>query len=103
MKIKLNFNENEKSLIVKSLTLLRNYLYTQSRSTTPVDEILLKMDNDYCLIVDEYENGIIINALNNFRYKLKSQNESRAEVNDVLLKIIDVSEKRNNFIKGYER
>lgn len=102
MKRKFNFNENEKSLIVKSLNLLRNYLYMQNRPTTPVDEILIKMDN-HCLMVDEYENGIIINALNNFRYKLKSQNESRAEVNEVLLKIIDKSEKRNHFIKGYER
>ncbi len=91
-KIRYDFSMEEKSVIIKSLNLLRNYLSAQDRSTDSIDEILSKLDS-HKVAFDKFELGIIINALNNYRYKLKSMNESRSDVNELLLKIIDDTEK----------
>lgn len=91
--IRYEFTLNESNLIIKSLTLLRNYLSNQDRSTESVDEIIIKLTDYGKTDMDKYELGIVINALNNYRYKLKSMNESRNDINELLLRLLDDSEK----------
>ena len=98
-KIKFEFDENEKGIIINSLSLLRNYLQSQERSTDSIDEILLKLSDKHKVELDTFDSKIIINALNNLRYKLKSQNQSRSDVNDILLKMIDETDKKKVLIR----
>lgn len=93
-KIKLELSEPEKSLIVKALTMFRNYLTAQDRSTDSVDEIILKISDKRKVELDTFDAGIVINALNTMRYKLKNENQPRTEVNDILLKMIDETDKK---------
>lgn len=92
-KIRFDLTDVEKSIITKSLNMLRNYLSAQERSTDSVDEILVKVNNNK-VDLDSFDAKIIINALNNLRYKLKSDNQPRGEVNDILLKMIDETDKK---------
>lgn len=97
-KIKLDINEEEKSLIVKSLNLLRNYLSAQDRSTDSIDEILLKLSK-HKIELDSFDAKIIINSLNNYRYKLKNEGLPRSNVNDILLKMIDETDKKKLLLR----
>ncbi len=96
-KIKFDLTDVEKSIITKSLNMLRNYLSTQKRSTESVDEILIKV-NSHKVELDSFDSKIIINALNNMRYKLKSNNQPRTDVNDIILKMIDETGKKKRLI-----
>lgn len=96
-KIKFDLTDVEKSIITKSLNMLRNYLSAQERSTDSVDEILVKI-NSHKVELDTFDSKIVINALNNMRYKLKSNNQPRGEVNDILLKMIDETDKKKVLI-----
>lgn len=96
-KIKFDLTDVEKSIITKSLNMLRNYLSAQERSTDSVDEILVKI-NSRKVELDIFDSKIVINALNNMRYKLKSNNQPRGEVNDILLKMIDETDKKKVLI-----
>ena len=96
-KIKFDLTDAEKSIITKSLNMLRNYLSAQERSTDSVDEILVKI-NSRKVELDTFDSKIVINALNNTRYKLKSNNQPRGEVNDILLKMIDETDKKKALI-----
>ena len=96
-KIKFDLTDVEKSIITKSLNMLRNYLSAQERSTDSVDEIIVKI-NSHKVELDTFDSKIVINALNNMRYKLKSNNQPRGEVNDILLKMIDETDKKKVLI-----
>ena len=96
-KIKFDLTDAEKSIITKSLNMLRNYLSAQERSTDSVDEIIVKI-NSRKVELDTFDSKIVINALNNMRYKLKSNNQPRGEVNDILLKMIDETDKKKVLI-----
>ena len=96
-KIKFDLTDVEKSIITKSLNMLRNYLSVQERATDSVDEIIVKI-NSHKVELDTFDSKIIINALNNMRYKLKSNNQPRGEVNDILLKMIDETDKKKVLI-----
>lgn len=98
-KIKLELCDTEKDLIVKSLTMFRNYLTAQDRATDSVDEIILKVSDKRKVELDIVDTGIVINALNNMRYKLKSENQPRTGVNDILLKMIDGTGKKKLILR----
>lgn len=98
-KMKLELCDNEKTLIIKSLTMFRNYLSAQDRSTDSVDEIILKLSDKRKVELDTFDAGIIINALNTMRYKLKNENQPRTEVNDILLKMIDETDKKKLILR----
>lgn len=88
-KIRFDLTDNERTTIIKSLNLLRNYLATQERSTASVDEILLKMSDSHRFELDTFDARIVINSLDIMRTKLKHENQPRGELNDILLKVID--------------
>lgn len=96
--VKLLLSESEKSLIIKSLTMFRNYLTAQDRSTDSVDEIILKISDKKKVELDTFDAGIVINALNTMRYKLKNENQPRTEVNDILLKMIDETDSKKKLL-----
>ena len=98
-RIKLDLSDNERTIIIKALNLLRNYLKIQERSTDFIDEIILKVSDKSKLNIDTFDFKIIINALNTMRYKLKSENQPRGEVNDILLKLIDETEGKKTTIR----
>lgn len=102
-KIKFDFKDEERSLIIKALNMFGNYLSAQDKSTDSVDEILLKLEDTSKVELDKYEMGTTINALNSYRYKLKSMNMPRTEVNDILLKMIDETDKKKVFSKTLTR
>lgn len=97
-KIRFDLTDNERTTIIKSLNMLRNYLSAQERSTDSIDEILLKVRDGHRVELDTFDAKIIINALNTMRYKLKSDNQPRGEVNDILLKMIDETESKKKLI-----
>lgn len=98
-KIKFDLTDNERTLIITSLNMLRNYLVAQERSTDSVDEIILKISDKSKIELDSFDAKIIINSLNNMRYKLKSENQPRSEVNDILLKMIDETDKKKLILR----
>ncbi len=98
-KVKLEFENNERGLIVKSLIDLRNSFSIQGESTDFVDGIMVKFSSSLKINLDKYELGIIINALNNYRHKLKDMNKSRSVVNDLLMKIINDNSKKKLLIE----
>ena len=105
-KLKFDLNDNEKNIILKSLTMFRNYLIAQDRSTESVDEIISKVNEKRKVELDTFDAGIVINALNTMRYKLKNENQPRTDVNDILLKMIDENDKKKLILrktKGNER
>ena len=102
-KIKFEFLDEERTMIVESLNLLRNYLTAQDRATESIDEIILKFENTCKVEFDKIELGITINALDNYRHKLKSMNQSRTMVNEVLLRLIDQDSKKKVFIRTLTR
>lgn len=102
-KIKLEINDGEKTLIIKSLTMFRNYLSAQDRSTDSVDEIILKLSDKKKVELDVFDAGIVINALNTMRYKLKNENQPRTDVNDILLKMIDETDKKKLILRKHTR
>lgn len=100
-KIKIELCDEERNTILKALTMFRNYLSAQDRTTDSVDEIILKMCDKSKLELDALDAGIVINALNNMRYKLKNENEPRTEVNDILLKLIDETGKKKLILRKF--
>lgn len=96
MKNELKFEllDEEKNIILNSLTMFRNYLSAQDRPTDSVDEIILKVNDKRKFEIDTFDAGIVINALNTMRYKLKNENRPRTEVNSILLKIIEQTDKK---------
>lgn len=97
--MKLDLSDSEKVLIIKSLTMFRNYLTAQDRSTDSVDEIIMKMRDKRKVELDTFDAGIVINALNTMRYKLKNENQPRTDVNDILLKMIDETDKKKLILR----
>ena len=93
-KIRFDLTDNERTIIIKSLNMLRNYLSAQQRSTASVDEIIVKVSEHHKVDLDIFDAKIVANALNNMRYKLKSDNQPRSDVNDILLKVIDETDKK---------
>lgn len=93
-KIKLELCENEKDIIIKSLTMFKNYLTAQDRANDSIDEIILKINDKSKVSLDSFDAGIVINALNTMRFNLKNENQSRTDVNDILLKMIDETDKK---------
>ena len=71
-KIRFDLTDSERTIIIKSLNMLRNYLSAQERSTDSVDEIILKVSDNHKVELDTFDSKIIINALNTMRYKLKN-------------------------------
>lgn len=97
-KIKFDLSDSERTIIIKSLNMLRNYLAAQERATNSVDEIILKVSDKNKVELDTFDSKIIINALNTMRYKLKSDNQPRNEVNDILLKMIDETDSKKKLL-----
>lgn len=87
--IKFEFYGNEKSLTIKSLSILRNELLSQERDVAVIDDILFKFSDNNKVELDRYEVNIVINALNQLRTDLKNNNESPNEVNNLILKLIE--------------
>ena len=101
-KIKLELCDTERKLIIASLTMFKNYLIAQDRSTDSIDEIIIKLSDKSKIELDTFDAGIVINALNT-RYKLKSENQPRTEVNDILLKMIDETDKKKLILRKTAR
>lgn len=102
-KIKIEFNDNERSLILESLNNMRNQLTLEQRTTEPIDDILLKFNNETKIEFEKNECLIVINSLNNFRNKLKNENKSPSDVNDIILRIISETDKKRFFKEDNER
>lgn len=98
-KLKLELFDSERKLILSSLTMFKNYLTAQDRSTDSIDEIIIKINDKSKIELDTFDAGIVINALNTMRYKLKSENQPRTEVNDILLKMIDETGKKKLILR----
>ena len=98
-KLKFDFSDDEKSLVIKALSMLRNILISQNRATIAVDEILLRLGDKNKIELDRIETNIIINALNNLRKFIKTEHQSPTDVNDVLLKLIDETDKKKVFLR----
>ena len=92
--IKLDFNEDERILIFKSLNILRNNLLLENRDTAVLDDILLKFSDNHKTELDKYEINIVINALNGLRTDIKNRNEYPGEVNDLILRLINENSKK---------
>lgn len=93
-KIKFDFSDRDKVIIINSLNLLRNHLRSQNKDESIVDELLQKLTDKSKVELDIVDSKIIINSLENLRHKLKSQNEPRGDVNDLLLRIINETDKK---------
>ena len=90
--IKYEFEDTERTIIMKSLNMLRDYLTSQDRPTDSVDNLLIKVNSKSKLEVDIYDAKIIIFALNNLRLKYKNENssrEDRMELSKVMDKLIE--------------
>lgn len=92
--IKFDFSNAEKSLIIKSITMLRNDLLSQERDVAVVDDILLKFSDSSRVELDIYEYKIVINALNNLRTSIKEQKQSPIEVSNIILRMIEENGKK---------
>ncbi|MBO5183086.1 MAG: hypothetical protein J6B64_01680 [Bacilli bacterium] len=93
--IKYEFEDTERTIIMKSLNMLRDYLTSQDRPTDSVDNLLIKVNSKSKLEVDIYDAKIIIFALNNLRLKYKNENssrEDRMELSKVMDKLIEGTE-----------
>lgn len=93
-KIKFDYNSDEKSIIIKSITMLRNELLSQERDVAVVDDILLKFSDGNRVELDVYEYKIVIGALNNLRTSIKEQQQSPIEVSNIILRMIDENSKK---------
>lgn len=102
-KLKFEFSDNEKSLILEALNIFRNNLALHGRTTYAIDEILIKIGDKSKVEFDRIETNIMINALNNFRFFIKLKQQSPNEVNDILLKIISETDKKSIFKEASER
>jgi len=92
--IKIEFTGDEASLILNSLSTLRNQLLEEQRDVGVIDDILIKYSDGLKVELDRYETNIIINSLNQLRNNLKNNNESPMEVNDLILKLINENSKK---------
>lgn len=102
-KIKFSLDNEEKVLIVNSLTVLKESLIEQNISTDSVEEIISKISSKPTLELDILDSKIVIKALYEMRGKLKEEEKPHTSVNNVLLKMIDVTNKKENFKKGMTR
>ena len=92
--IKFDYNSDEKALIIKSITMLRNELLSQERDVAVVDDILLKFSDGNRVELDVYDYKIVISALNNLRTSIKEQNQSPIEVSNIILRMIEQNGKK---------
>lgn len=97
--IKFDFNNIEKSLIIKSMTMLRNNLLSQERDVAVVDDILLKFSDNDRVELDIYEYKIVIGALNNLRTSMKEQQQLPIEVSNIILKMIEENGKKKTLLR----
>ena len=93
-KIKFDYNSDEKSIIIKSITMLRNELLSQERDVAVIDDILLKFSDGNRVELDIYEYKIVIGALNDLRTSIKEQQQSPIEVSNIILRMIDENSKK---------
>ena len=100
---KFDFNDDERIIIIKSLSLMRDNLQQEERETGVIDDILLKINDKNKIEIDRYEIGIVINSLNALRNKIKEEQKAPTEVNDILLKIIDETDKKKVFSRTLTR
>jgi len=100
--VKFEFSGDEASLIIKSLSTLRNKLLEEDRDVGVIDDILIKYSEGLKVELDRYEVNIMINSLNELRNVLKSNDESPMEVNNLILKLINENGKKKNTFKSYE-
>lgn len=100
---KFEFNDDERIIIIKSLSLMRDTIQQEGRETGAIDDILLKIDNKNKIEVDRYEIGIIINSMNAMRNKIKEEQKAPTEINEILLKIIDETDKKKVFSRTLTR
>lgn len=98
-KIKFYFDDEERVLIVNSLTFLKQSLINQNISTDPVEEIISKVSDKSKLELDVMDSKIVIKALYDMRGELKKKNESYYNINDVLLKVINETDKKKTISK----
>jgi len=98
-KLKFEFSDNERSLILEALNIFRNNLAFQGRTTDAIDEILIKLSDKSKVEFDRIETNIMINTLNNLRFFIKLKQQSPNEVNDILLKLIDETDKKKVFLR----
>lgn len=96
-KVKIEFTIEETSLILNSLSTLRNKLIAEKRDVTVIDDILIKYGDSSKVELDKYEINIIINTLNELRTVLKRNDESPIKVNNLILKLISESGKKITF------
>ena len=102
-KIKFDFTDAEKSIINKSLNLLRIDLSIQEKSLSIIDEILIKVNKNR-VELDDMDSKIVINSLNKLKKNLKIDGNPVNEVNNIILKIINEIDKSSSFFrKAYER
>ena len=99
-KYKFDFTEEETVIIVKSLNLFRNNLILQNKPFEPIDDILLKLNNNHKVEFDLTYTNIVIKSLNNYRYKLKSEGQSRNEVNNILCRMIEETDKKKLVLRN---
>lgn len=92
--VKFEFSGDEASLIISSLSTLRNKLIAEERDVTVIDDILIKYSEGLKVELDRYEINIMINSLNELRNDLKSNDESPMEVNNLILKLINENSKK---------
>lgn len=92
--VKFDFNSDEKSLVIKSISTLRNSLLAQKRDVAVVDDILLKFTDTDRVELDIYEYKIVIGALNNLRTSMKEQQQSPIEVSNIILRMIEENGKK---------
>ena len=100
---KFEFNDDERIIIIKSLSLMRDTIQQEGRETGVIDDILLKIDNKNKIEIDRYEIGIVINSLNTMRNKIKEEQKAPTEINEILLKIIDETDKKKVFSRTLTR
>lgn len=93
-KIRFDLSDDERTIIIKALNMLRNHLSMQGQSTIYSDELIMKINDNHKFELDIFDAKIVINALNNMRYKLKNENKPRDDVNNIILKMIDETDSK---------
>lgn len=88
---KIEFNDEELRTILHALNDFRTDLLKEEKIIDPINEIIVKLDNQMKLTKGEL--AVMINGLDYKRKALLNENQDTPEIDVLLLKIIDISEK----------
>lgn len=89
-KKKIEFDDEELSMILHSLIDYRNDVIKENGYTDAFDEFIPRLKNKMKL--DENDLGLIINGLNKKRERLSNEDEEYLKICNLLLKLIDIKE-----------